>query len=106
MNALIRYTTPTITFKFDSVDPSDITDAYLSIKNVTNLSVSLITKPLSSASVGEDTLSWTLTQTETGSLPAGDAMNIYCDWKLSNGTRGRSVVVTCLVYETGKEEVI
>ena len=106
MNALIRGTTPTITFKFDTVDPADITVAYLSIKNVTNLATSLITKALSDATVGDDTVSWTLTQSETLTLPAGESMNIYMDWKLANGTRGRSVVVTCLVYETGKEEVI
>ena len=106
MNALIRYTTPTITFKFDTVDPADITAAYLTIKNVTNLSTALISKALSAASVGEDTLSWTLAQTDTALLPAGESMNVYCDWKLANGTRGRSVVVTCYVYETGKEEVI
>ena len=104
MNALIRGTTPTITFTFDSVDPANFADYCLTIKSVTDLDTPII--QTSTATVGTGILSFTLTQAQTLALTAGDTVNVYCDWLTSGMVRGRSVVATCRVFETGKDEVM
>lgn len=106
MNAIIRGTTPTIMFAFETIDPAAIVAAYITIKSITDLDTPIVQKDYSSATLGATSISWTLTQTESLQLTAGDTVNIYCDWLLDEGTRGRSQVATCRVYETGKDEVI
>lgn len=91
MTKIIIGTTPTITYKFSVVSVSDITSAILTIKE---RGTTIIEKSLADASVGEDTLSWTLTQQETLDMGAKSA-SIMLNWKLNDGTRGAS-----------KEEVI
>ena len=105
MNAIIRGTTPTITFKFDTVDPANITEAFITIKSVNDLSTAIVQNSLATANVTADSISWELSQTDTFKLTAGDTVNVYCDWK-EGTTRGRSRVATCRVFETGKDEVI
>lgn len=100
--AIIRYTTPTLKFTFSAIDVSDITVAYLVIKQNER---TIIERGLDSAVVDESSLSWTLSQEETGSLSKAN-VNIYCDWKLRDGTRGRSKVKTEGVINSGKSEVI
>ena len=104
MNAIIRGTTPTITFTFDSVDPADFVDHCLTIKSVTDLNTAII--QTSNATIDTGTLSYTLAQVQTLALTAGDTVNVYCDWLTTGGVRGRSVVATCRVFETGKDEVM
>lgn len=91
MTRIIIGTTPTITYKFSVVSVSDITSAILTIKE---RGTTIIEKSLADASIGEDTLSWTLTQQETLDMGARSA-SIMLNWKLRDGTRGAS-----------KEEVI
>lgn len=91
MTRIIIGTTPTITYKFSVVSVSDITSAILTIKE---RGTTIIEKSLADASIGEDTLSWTLTQQETLNMGARSA-SIMLNWKLRDGTRGAS-----------KEEVI
>lgn len=100
--AIIRGTTPTIIFTFNEVSVSDITKAYLVIKQG---DVSVIQKDISSATVGTD-IRWTLTQEETLSLKRKPNAVIYCDWKLRDGTRGRSKTQTESVTDSGVDEVI
>lgn len=86
MTKIVIGTTPTITYKFSVVDVADITSAILTIKE---RGENIIEKTLADASIGEDTLSWTLTQQETldiGARPASMMLN----WKLRDGTRGAS----------------
>lgn len=104
MNAIIRGTTPTITFTFDTVDPTTFADYYLTIKSISDLSTPIIQTSAGSASATE--LSFTLTQTDTFKLTAGDTVNIYLDWLTMDMIRGRSVVATCRVFETGRDEVM
>ena len=103
MTSIVRGTTPTITFEFSSVDVSLITVAYLTIKNATT---TVLSKDITSATKTATTMSWTLSQQESFLLTAGQVVNVCCDWKLSTGTRGRSVVLPCKVEDTGKGEVI
>lgn len=104
MNEIIRGTTPTITFSFSSVRPSDIAVAYLTITGL--YSDLVIERELDSATVASDGISWTLTQEETLLLDVGMTVKVLCDWRLSDGTRGRSKAATYMVGETAKNEVI
>lgn len=101
--AIIRGTTPIIEFKYTDVDVDDITVAKLVVKQ---LGAIKIEKDLASATVAQSSLSWKLTQEETLSLESKKQVTIVCDWKLSNGTRGRSNVLTTETGEPGKNEVI
>lgn len=96
MSYIIRGTTPTLQYKFKTIKVSDITSAYLTVKATTN-----IEKDLSVATVGEDTISWTLTQAET--LSFGDAVSCMINWKLQDGTRGASAKTEIMVKENYKE---
>ena len=86
MTKIIIGTTPTITYKFKVVNASEITVAILTIKE---RGVNIIEKDLSDATIGEDSLSWTLTQEETLQLGSKTA-TMMLNWKTSDGTRGAS----------------
>lgn len=98
---IIKGTTPTIIFTFLTIDPANITDAYLTVKGDVSFE-----KDISRAVKDENTLSWTLTQVETLSLVVNKPVTIYCDWVTLDGTRGRSKAATAMVAPTGKETVI
>ena len=103
--AIVRGTTPTIIFTFQTIDVDDIDTAFLVIKQWDSPK---ITKDITSATVDTDegTLSWTLTQTESLALETTKKCSIMCDWLTSSGTRGRSVEKTESVENPGKNEVI
>ena len=86
MTRIIIGTTPTITYKFKVVAVADITKAILTIKE---RGTTLIEKDLSDATVGEDTLSWTLTQEETLAIGVKSA-SIMLNWLTADGVRGAS----------------
>lgn len=86
MTKIIVGTTPTITYKFKIVDVSKITVAILTIiEHGTNI----IELHLSDATVGENFLSWTLTQEETLLIGTKKA-TMMLNWKTQDGTRGAS----------------
>lgn len=104
--AIIRWTTPTFEFPFDEdIDVSDIDTAYLVIKQWGN---NIVEKDITSATVdtSTNTVSWTLTQAETGLVVTAKKCDVMMDWLLDDGTRGRSEVVTYSVEDSGKNEVI
>ena len=86
MTKIIIGTTPTITYKFKIVDVSEITVAILTIKE---RGVNIIELNLSDATIGEDSLSWTLTQEETLLIGTRTA-TMMLNWKTEDGTRGAS----------------
>jgi len=86
MTKIIIGTTPTITYKFKVVAVADITKAILTIKE---RGTTLIEKTLADATVGENTLSWTLTQEETLAIGARGA-SIMLNWLTTDGVRGAS----------------
>ena len=98
---IIRGTTPTLIFTFSTIDVNNITTAYLTVKGDVSFE-----KDIDQAVKDENTLSWTLTQTETLSLVVNKPVTIYCDWVTIDGTRGRSKQKTAMVAPTGKEMVI
>lgn len=104
--AIIRWTTPTFEFPFDEdIDVSDIDSAYLVLKQWGN---TIVSKDISEADIDTDanTVSWTLTQAETGLITNGKTCEAMCDWVLSDGTRGRSDVASYRVENSGINEVI
>lgn len=86
MAQIIRGTTPTITFNFKVVSVANISTAILTIKQYGTV---LIEKTLAVATVGETSLSWTLSQTDCLSLTNGNA-TIMLNWLTADGTRGAS----------------
>lgn len=86
MTRIIIGTTPTITYTFKVVPVATITKAVLTVKE---RGVNIIEKDLSDATVGEDTLSWTLTQEETLAIGARGA-SIMLNWLTADGVRGAS----------------
>lgn len=103
MAQIIRGTTPVLEFTYKDITVSDITKAILTIAQ--NGSI-IIEKDLTTATVRENSLTWTLSQEESLTLNASRNARIVCDWVLSNGTRGRSNVLMVDVGEPGKDEVI
>ena len=105
--AIIRFTTPTIYFTFAEVDITDINTAFLTIEQGGK---TVIERDISTATItnteSEKSISWKLAQAETCKLSRGLKATIYCDWKLSDGTRGRSYEMVENVDDTGKQEVI
>ena len=102
MTKIIIGTTPTITYKFKIVNVSEITVAILTIKE---RGVNIIELNLSDATVGEDSLSWTLTQEETLLIGARTA-TMMLNWKTEDGTRGASEQVFVTGGDNHIREVI
>ena len=102
MTKIIIGTTPTITYTFKVVDVSEITVAILTIKE---RGVNIIELNLSDATVGEDSLSWTLTQEETLLIGTRTA-TMMLNWKTEDGTRGASEQVFVTGGDNHIREVI
>lgn len=100
---IIRGTTPTVIIQFAQVDVSDLTKAYLVIRQGNS---DKITKTLEEAIVRGNSLYWTLSQEETLGLLSGERGQIMCDWVTDGGVRGRSESATFNTGNPGKEEVL
>lgn len=102
MAQIIRGTTPTIQYTFNSVTVANITHAYLTIKQG---GVLLAQRDLTTATVGAKTISWTLTQAET-LAPHNGQVSIMINWLLPDGTRGASAKTMVIIDGNHIEEVI
>lgn len=87
MIRIIRGTTPTITYTFKTITTSEITAAYLTIKQRDTV---VVEKDIASAAIGNKDISWTLTQADTLLLATHTDAGIMINWKLVDGTRGAS----------------
>ena len=103
MNEIARWTTPTIIYKPSTLETGDISTAVLCVKQTGK---TIIEKDLSSATVNAEnqTISWKLTQQETGQLADHRECCIGIDWVSNDGTRGRSKVSSYMVVRSGKDE--
>lgn len=99
---IIIGTTPTITYRFSVVTPSDFDLAILTIKKCGTI---IIEKTLSDAEVGENSLSWTLTQEESLMIGISNA-TMMVNWLTHNGTRGASPEVRVQGIDNHKREVL
>lgn len=100
---LIRGTTPTIIFSFDTIQAANISVAVLCVKQSKS---TVIEKELSDGLVSEGKLLFTLSQEDTLKLNPSLVAKIILDWKTSAGVRGRSNIVEATVTNPGKEEVL
>lgn len=100
MTSIIRGTTPTLKYVFNTVNVSDITVAYLTIK-IDNDPTHNIEKTLSDAEVGQDYILWSLTQAET--LTFKNDISVMINWKLADGTRGASKKTIFIIDSNYKE---
>ena len=100
---IIRGTTPTVKFTFKTIQVGNIRTAYLVIKRGGS---AVFKKTDGNADAEENSLSFTLSQEETLSLPYGDNMTIGLDWLTVDGTRGRSNIEKLRTGDSGIEEVI
>lgn len=100
---IIRGTTPTIQFTFDTISPGDITTAYLVVRQN---GADMIEKTLEDATIVEGKLSFRLSQSDTLALEEKPAAYVSLDWLTGDGTRGRSKVYKADVTDSGKDEVI
>ena len=102
MNEIVSGTTPTITYTFNQVRPSEITSAVLTAKR---RGVIVLEKNLAAATVTEESISWTLTQEETLALGIG-AVEIMLNWLDANGKRGVGKTATVNVTPNHIREVM
>ena len=102
MASIIRGTTPTIKYTFETVNTSDIAVAYLTVKQGNAIKIE---KDLSAGTVGTKYIAWTLTQAETLAL-ACNMVYMMCNWRKNDGTRGASKVLGVMITDNQKDEVI
>lgn len=102
MASVVIGTTPIIKYEFRVVDVSDITIAYLTIKQN---GVVKIEKDLNDAIIGESSISWRLSQRDTLGLKLG-SVEYRLNYKLEDGTRGASKLGTFRLLDNDKKEVI
>ena len=102
MNTIVVGTTPTIQFKFKTISPSDLIQAKMTIKGKNAI---LLSKFLSEATIGEDNISWKLSQAETLALGVG-TRTMMLNWLTADGTRGVSPKETINVTDNDIAEVM
>lgn len=95
---IIKGTTPTLVYTFNTVRIQDITTAVLTVKRSGEIKVE---RDLTTATVGNDKLSWTLTQAET--LDVDGQAEIMLNWKTADGVRGASDKMTVQFIANHKE---
>lgn len=107
MKRIVTGTTPTICYTFSIVQPADITTAIMTISHGGDI---LIQKNLTTATVDEDSISWTLSQAETLLLPVPCTDRIpailMLNWLTADGTRGTSRRVEVWGVKNDINEVI
>lgn len=104
MAKIIIGTTPTIKYKFKIVNPTDLSEAIMTIKD--GKKREMLRKTLVTASVGTDSIEWTLTQEETLSLKNGSSLTMMLNWLTADGTRGASTEEPISMINNHIREVI
>lgn len=105
MATLYRGTTPTILYKFRKVDPSQIVEGFITIKQGPMFRAPVLEKSISEAIIDGMNVSWLFSQQETLRLREGEA-TVYFNYLLNNGKRGVGKSLKLTVVTSGKDEVI
>ena len=100
MIEIIKGTTPTIKYTYETADPSLFTTAVMTVKR--NHSV-LIERDLTTATIDGQTIAWTLTQEET--LAVDGTAEIMCNF-VAAGIRGASRRTAVEFTTNHKEQVL
>lgn len=101
MATIIRGTTPTLIYNFDTVSTANLAAAFLTL---TNDDGTVLEKTLETATIEAKSLAWTLTQEET--LAFGKTINAMLNYKLNDGTRGASKRTTIAIAANDKAVAI
>lgn len=104
MVKIIAGTTPTIEYKFRTVDPEDFTAAYLTVKDAAGTEV--LRKALGDATVDTESIGWKLSQTETLAFTVGEKHSMMINWVTTDGTRGASATELLICDSNHIMEVI
>ena len=102
MSNVIKCTTPTFKYTFSVVPVDTITEAYLTIEQAGAVKLE---RDITTATVGNKYLAWTLTQQETLSFASG-AASVMLNWLTTGGTRGASGENAVIFSRNLKPEVI
>ena len=102
MHKIVAGTTPTITYSFSKVKPSDITVAVLTAKRRGAI---VLEKTPATATVTDAAISWTLAQEETLDLGLGE-VEIMLNWIDSGGKRGVGKIIGARVIPNHVNEVM
>ncbi len=102
MTTIVIGTTPTITYTFKVVPVSSIVTAILTIKQRTGI---VIEKTLADATVGENSLSWDLSQEETLLLGVRKG-TVMLNWVTADGMRGIGEKQSIVCEDNDIREVI
>lgn len=102
MYTIVVGTTPTIIYKFRIISRDDLIQAKMTIKGKNTI---LLSKFLSEATIGEDNISWKLSQAETLSIGVG-TRTMMLNWLTADGTRGVSPKETINVANNDIAEVM
>ena len=104
MIKIIIGTTPTIRYKFNTVDPADFSEAILTVKDPRK--IEKLRKTLDTATVGTDYIEWTLTQAETLAFGTGVTLTMMLNWLTNGGTRGARTEETVVGVNNHIREVM
>lgn len=97
---IIRGTDSDIQITFNTVNPATITTAYLTIDQGGK---TVLEKDLTTATVGQKTLTWTLSQAETLSLSTYRDVSIQCRYKVNGTKAGATKHFRTYVYSIQKD---
>lgn len=103
MYKVVVGTTPAFKFIFKTINPGEIGTAILTVKDRTGDII--IEKDLTTATVGGDYISWTLSQEDT-LLIGENTVKVMMNWVTRYGVRGASVEETIRGIPNHIEEVI
>jgi hypothetical protein len=102
MTTIVIGTTPTITYTFKVVPVSSIVTAILTIKQRTGI---VIKKTLADGTIGENSLSWDLSQEETLLLGVREG-TVMLNWVTADGKRGIGAKQSIICEDNDIREVI
>ena len=101
-DVIVIGTTPTFEYTFKTVSPSDLATAIFTVKTMGRI---VIRKTFADAEVGEDSLSFTLSQEETLSIGTHTA-TVMLNWVTASGLRGIGKTITIVGGDNHIREVI
>ena len=101
-DVIVIGTTPTFIYTFKTISPSDITTAIFTVKSMGQI---VIRKTFADAEIGEDTMSFTLSQEETLSIGT-HAATAMLNWVTEEGKRGIGKTIKFIGGDNHIREVI
>lgn len=99
---IARWTTPTIRYKPQAVEMSEVEEIYAAVKQKGE---TVLMKSLEDAYVSEDGYFWALSQEETGELIQNLIATVQVDYKTKSGQRYTTFTESFYVSGSARNEV-